>query len=1151
MNNSKSRVIALLLVIPLLLIFVMTSVVETTQIIVDIPVSSLTIVNAEGEEITEEVVIDLAKQDNSYQINTVIAPQNASIQSVTYAYSKDESEASAIVDEKTGKVVALGLGSVTVNAYAGDKSAKIKINYIMSAVSSVTKKPDIGTIELDMGKSLNLTDYFSTNEIITEQTWESNNDTIASVDDAGIVWGKSSGVATIKGEIVGKKLDSKTGKVEKSNYEISFKVKVACKVDEETGFAFTNVSPNPQNAYVKLVSPNADGGSAKATFEFTVEEKSLANYGSLTSKYDEKYIDEVTITKNVDGSFALDVELSENAEINTPYAVEIHSTKAKQTYGRRNTQTQTDSNDTRIITVYVQKGYLSYVELESTYKALEIGNDYKSLITQHSDILGDYKDFLNVTYTSSDESILSINNSTGICKANKVGTVTITAQVTVLGNEIDIASNSITIKVVNPLTTISFKENSANLGLEKVKTIADHDVVFNDEFYNNKTQKYNYLFYTNNYNLLQQNYNIDLVATTKKNESVNTDENIQWTSSDEDIATIKNGKITIKDSGIVTFTATYNYNAIGLKSDKQVESSITLRCLKNSLWVDDYYDLMFAMDVAQKSTGGTSAGKPIVDAVVLRNDVMLAPVLADNSFKDYENYLYKYCTTQMATTMDATYYQDLDRESDATIRYCVDVNKNIYGNGKYICGEYISNSGRKTGNPVFKGPLDLVNANYSEKEGENNVLRYAAVKAQDNVVFMVNTPNVTICNVELKGCADETLYGWDEKNEANLANFNNVGTVLEVVEDGCNIAYSRVKNGRTVVRIFGKAYNNAISPDKLSPTQQVEYIQNNLDDFRTTTTISNCILSHGREFILKISSNQIIKNKNVKNFSYSEEQLKSIYDLASPFLGGYTAQKTLTANGSTEYYTDIGGMYTGQSDYADKVSDFYNNYVLTDVILRDSAFSDSGLFCVGFESRFAGPMLFGDTAFVSGLFKADKYAKLFDGWDNVAGTSMPSRLKMEGNVCFYDWKVLDNVNAESLIELKNDFLGDQGKQFLSLDFKAMVTNYQDYMKDNDTSFVNLLDYTEGANHINGSTVFYGGGKNYSYIDASEVNSDFVPLSEYRVSMSYFPTALFVYPAGDEPFRFYLYNSASTLSRGQQEELIRENKAYSWIYRTGK
>ena len=536
---------------------------------------------------------------------------------------------------------------------------------------------------------------------------------------------------------------------------------------------------------------------------------------------------------------------------------------------------------------------------------------------------------------------------------------------------------------------------------------------------------------------------------------------------------------------------------------------------------------------------------------------MLAPAIGDMEFTDYTNYLKNYATTPMQTTMDATYYKDNGMLDKAQIRYCVNITNDIYGNGKFICGEYITNSLRYTNITVFRGPLDLVKV--IPANGENGSVESAAVKAQDNVVFMVNTPNVTICNVELKGCADQTLYGWNVKDDgvtladdavANLSNFDHAGTVLEVIEDDCNLAYSRVNNGRTVVRIFGKAYDTKLAYDtelesQLTIDEQQQYIKDNIESLRTQTIINNCILEYGREFILKLSSNQIIKNTSTIYKEYDFETL-DVMDVAGPalgasYLGKYTTQ-AINEDGKTTVDCIQSGIYRGEtahSQYTADVEDFYNNYVLTDVILRDSVFSNSGLFCVGFESRFAGPLLFGQDILNFGLPK--------QGWANVAGTSMPARLKMEGDVRFYDWKVLENVNSETLIEVSENF-GDLGK-YLSLDIPGMVESYQtEELKRPNTTFINLLTEKNDQLYINGATAFYGGGKNYSYIDVSGVNDNFVSLDAYTVPMSYLPHPTFTSAAGEEPFRFFLYNSQSSLGIREQDQQLSDNTAYDWLYR---
>ena len=159
---------------------------------------------------------------------------------------------------------------------------------------------------------------------------------------------------------------------------------------------------------------------------------------------------------------------------------------------------------------------------------------------------------------------------------------------------------------------------------------------------------------------------------------------------------------------------------------------------------------------------------------------------------------------------------------------------------------------------------------------------------------------------------------------------------------------------------------------------------------------------------------------------------------------------------------------------------------------------------------------------------------------------MPSREKMEGDVRFYDWKILANVNSETLIEVSEN-LGDLG-QFLVLDIQHMVQQYQAYQEAHVAGYEPLLLEKEGDWYINGATAFYGGGKNYSYIDISGVNSNFTDLDYYSVAMTYLPHEAFQSAGGYESFRFYLYNVNSSLDVTKQMQDMDDNTAYSWVAR---
>ena len=147
---------------------------------------------------------------------------------------------------------------------------------------------------------------------------------------------------------------------------------------------------------------------------------------------------------------------------------------------------------------------------------------------------------------------------------------------------------------------------------------------------------------------------------------------------------------------------------------------------------------------------------------------------------------------------------------------------------------------------------------------------------------------------------------------------------------------------------------------------------------------------------------------------------------------------------------------------------------------------------------------------------------------------------------YFQLEVLANVNSETLIEVSENF-GDLG-EFLVLDIQRMVQEYQADQEANVPGYEPLLLEKEGSWYINGATAFYGGGKNYSYIDVSGVNSNFVDLDYYKVSMSYMPHSAFQSAGGTEPFRFYLYNVNSSLDVTKQMQDMDDNTAYRWIAR---
>lgn len=421
----------------------------------------------------------------------------------------------------------------------------------------------------------------------------------------------------------------------------------------------------------------------------------------------------------------------------------------------------------------------------------------------------------------------------------------------------------------------------------------------------------------------------------------------------------------------------------------------------------------------------------------------------------------------------------------------------VYGNGHSINAHYITRSKDTLGTSVFNGPLDIVRLEYDNSSTHN-----AAVKAQDNIVFLVRKDGIDLRNVELKGCSDSAIDG-------NLSNLNNCGTVLEIVGDDCNLNYSRVNNGRTVVRVFGK------------PMTDSTLVAASPEAYRITANIDNCILSYGREFILKIGSNQAKKNPSVTNgvmlnsSGYSPTANRDKFDDAAPYLTKQNGENYGTADVKDDY--------------------FYNNYVMTDITLGNSALSNAGLFCIGLESKFGGLCLHGYDYNETYRFGSTK------GWQNIAGTSYPAVLRMEGEVRFYDWKKVSDVNSETLIEGDPQILDIVG---LNMNVSNLINSYTGINANKLTSTY------EGEKYVNGAIAFYGGGKNYSYVNMSGVADNFYGLTDFSIPLSYFGdrVSLIYYSAGAEDFRFLLYDSTCALSVQKQKADLADNTAYLWIYK---
>lgn len=548
-------------------------------------------------------------------------------------------------------------------------------------------------------------------------------------------------------------------------------------------------------------------------------------------------------------------------------------------------------------------------------------------------------------------------------------------------------------------------------------------------------------------------------------------ENIEFSASDGNLAEVSRDAggvyLHARGTGSVSVYANWKYKDLfGLSGDV----SFTFTAVDGVLASDD---------------SGLRAAYAQKRAAVLAEDIYLGEnlfnVTADGKrtpkYGDAEmrEKLLEY-TGEIYTTADWMYYKNIG-ETHPRVRYCLDITADMYGNGHSISAEYITNMLDSTDTlydfALFRGPLDFV---ATQSEG----IKLAAVKGQDNIVFLVRTDGVTIDNAVLKGCDDKTLY--DSDGGMDLSLLNNMGTVLEIMSNAA-VTNSRVKNGRTVLRAFGRY---GIDEDS--------YVDAAIE--KINVTVDGCELQNAREFLLKIGTNRILRGTAKDPSPPLMDANGNVYDRHN--------------SSACDAYIDD--------------SYFMSNYVLTEVALKDSVLRTSGLFAIGVESHFSGPMLARDDIFN------------LVGWDNLAGTSYPALLRLIGNVVIADWKEISSVDSSTLIESNSQ---KDSLSFLTLNIAEMLKTVQTY--DESGAYTNLIAKANGKSYAHGGIAFYGGGKNYSVLDTSKYT--FEKMNQYIVNLSILTKSpdddikrqggLLPFAAGIEDFRFVMFDATSNFSYNTQ------------------
>ncbi|MDR2822296.1 MAG: hypothetical protein LBV58_01925 [Acholeplasmatales bacterium] len=641
------------------------------------------------------------------------------------------------------------------------------------------------------------------------------------------------------------------------------------------------------------------------------------------------------------------------------------------------------------------------------------------------------------------------------------------------------------ITVLNPYPNLLFIENSFSLGIESLMAFAKYRYV--DGL---KCEVYYYL----DGSLYNNNYLVDF-------------DKITFSVSDTGIGEIResgnNIYLKVNGTGLLEVKA---YDKDSILLGNPISASFKIR-LVDGINVYSEKDLLKASNLGEK--------------LVIQENIYLG-----ESYFDYnEESLIKYSITNdnasklrdsyknniITETADQTFYKNTSRE--AILHYLVEFKNDVFGNGKKINTHFISYLLNRLNvqNSLFKGPLDMVALG-----------SLVAVKAEDNMSFLVRTEGVILDNLE--------LYSYDiEKNSLptfDINELNYVGTTLSIMEDKVYLVNSRVGFGRTVLRIFGEEREHYYT--------ESFHTNSDLDSMIEVNLISN-VLSNSREFIVKVGANAYKIGEVDKDSSLDNKFIE-----ASPYLLDENSMPYLNNNQPFN-------VQNLRDDY------FVDKYMKTKVIFTDNVFMSSGLFCIGVESKFSGPFLDGHR--IQNIYEMEMLP-----WNNIAGTSYAALLTFNGSNKFYDFKPIELIDSRTLIEIFPGVTDPKIFEYFKFDIKQLLLDIYMFREDeiryqmssesikiklSEFEKILIYDNVQKTFITHGGIVFYGGGKNYSVIEINDTqlgsdlkrfNISLEDLSSITTSTSSLYANL-LYAAGKEDFNFLMYSSESSINYELQKYLI--------------
>lgn len=1096
----NKKIMILIMAIPLLLMFSIFSIVNTASLVVDIPVSDVEIRLLHEETESDTITLDIANYTSPVYLLSEIRPDNVpeANKIVTYSFESLEEDADKIdhiielVDEKiiyngfetkVQRLVPKDIGKVKIKGSAGNYSDSVLVEVYSSkalAISSLTATKangeNVSFNEINAGDILYLEAHVYPDNILDKTVkWKSSNENIIKINEHT---GKARVLSSGEVEVTATLNDGYPEKHTKS-----------IKLNVQRPESISGISIEGSENLTRNVSLLKKG----STVEFTVEinlEQIEKNYqfkrnsqGMITDYFvlhydNEKIINHQFILLEVNKDYRkylLNLQLSDNLTAEELEVLIRPNIVAE----------ERDPED--IAAWDWAKINMNLIDLEDfsfTWQGF-FGIVTKGAVVNYF-VDSEPDDPEGIVYEFEYDRTVLLAQGSGSDSirlyARMPGTTTITVSAKYQDSDFEkvLWTETKELKIIDPYVSLTLAHNAKIWGLADEFAYASHKLVNGDY----QTASYDLKPYLEGYK-------------DGKKVSVNPSA-LTWISNNPEVASVNNGIISVFGDGLVTITVydTSSKELADMLQDqsKLVKTNLTFRAV-SGINVYNYEELLTATDDGQR--------------IVLHSDIMLGEdnisLLSDGSFNVINDWKAVLKNRTFKTTADWTYYQNKGEERPE-LYYIIEFKNDVFGNGFELNAHYITTTYENdSSKAAFLGPTNLV------AMGE-----FASVKAQDNVSFLIRTPDIIIDNVELSGSNDVS----------DLKSLNPVGTTVEVMADNVYITNSYLKNGRTVLRVFGEYheaghnYYTALQP-VASPTR----------DRPLNVHLIGSILSNAREFLLRVGTNERLPG-DIDGYTTEADAFQK----ASPYLRKADGVSVYTNHNNPRDLSNLADDY------------FVNTYIKTYMNVKDCLFNNSGLFAIGVESSFSGPVLDG----MNHLFDFKTFS-----WENISGTSFAAVLNLEGEIKIHEWKNITHIDSSTLIELGSD---EKYKEILNFDISDILTSMYKVANDPElyaslSNYRQLLDmFTDvitpygGVDqtgqqnyYVHGGIAFFGGGKNYSMLVTPDAELKHYAISipqikELLSAANYANARLYEhlpYASGNERFNFFMYGSDSVFGPDDQ------------------